>query len=144
MNKIKKRRGKYTTHNEQYLHHQNRYLNGETKALEDMYNVLKQMSFNLVNNYVKSRNLHRIYNYETIKEKAHDISTTVIMRYVKEPGFEITSSPSGYVRNGAFLKYIYTKDPHHHIDLFSQIDFNEHTQYQEIWKHSSDKGDFDD
>jgi hypothetical protein len=100
------------THNETYKELENLYIknreNGNKKEadyyLNEMYKLLKLISYNYIKKYCEKKNIHL-----DIREKAHDSAIFVICRYLKNPDFRVEKI-SAYIYFGVLKALFQDKE----------------------------------
>lgn len=96
----------YKKHNDILFELQEKYLkNRDSIYLVEMYNVFVEMSFNMINKYLRVKGVSMPY-YDVVC-KSNDMATMMIEKYLKNEKFKLTSSPSGYLRNSTFLSVMF-------------------------------------
>lgn len=105
------RRTKWRQHNDQIMELQADYLEtGSSETLGEIYLVFEQMAANMLGKFYEDRGIS--CDTETRQSRAADMASLVIEQYLKREDFQLTDSPSGYLRNGAFLRVVYGDAEH--------------------------------
>ena len=102
-------RVKYRKHNDQIRELQDRFHEGDHRALEEMYEVLRIMGERMVRRYFANKK--KRVPEELIQERGHDMAAEQISRFLYIPGYRM-KTPSGIMRNGPFLRFMF-RDKHH-------------------------------
>lgn len=76
---------------------QDRYKNGDSAALQEMYQILFEFAYKTINLVCKTSEQLAATTAEERKQKAHDAATYVIEQYLKRPDFVIEKSITGYL-----------------------------------------------
>ena len=101
---------KHRSHNERILKAQERYHQGDKTALAEMYELFREMAFNMIRDYFGRKKIHHP-KYE-IESKAHDMASDQIALFIKYENYKIEKSPSGLLRNGVFMRVMYGDKKH--------------------------------
>jgi len=86
------------TNNERLLNYQYAFkVNGDKRALDEMYRLGKEIAYKYVNVYAaENKNVRRL-SPEARQEKAHNAITYIVARYFKVNGWAIKKSFTAYI-----------------------------------------------